>query len=168
MIIMAIDPGNIDSAWVQMDSETYRPISFAKEDNGLVRDRVATATCDLVVCEMVASYGMPVGASIFDTCVAIGRFMQIAASRRLPFETLFRREVKLNCCHSVAAKDGNVTQDLIDRFAPGTPNRGKGYKDDPGFFYGFRADIWQAYAVGVTHLDKEREKEHVRQEIYGV
>jgi hypothetical protein len=53
-------------------------------------------------------------------------------------ELVYRRDVKLHHCHSAKAKDANITQALIDRFAPGVPNRGKGTKAEPGWFYGFK------------------------------
>ena len=45
-------------------------------------------------------------------------------------------------------------QALVDRFAPGQPNHGKGTKAEPGFFYGFRADVWQAFALAVYAADQ--------------
>ena len=61
----------------------------------------------------------------------------------------------MNLCHKSTAKDSNITQALVDRFAPNTRNKGKGVKAEPGFFYGFKKDIWQAYALGVTYLDEK-------------
>ena len=52
------------------------------------------------------------------------------------------------------AKDANIRQALVDRFAPGQPNHGKGTKDEPGWFHGFRADVWQAYALAVLVADR--------------
>ena len=51
------------------------------------------------------------------------------------------------------AKDSNIRQALIDRFGE------VGTKKNKGFFYGFKSDIWAAYAVGVTYLDKIKEQE---------
>jgi len=70
---------------------------------------------------------------------------------------MFRRDVKLNLCGSARAKASNIIQALVDRFASGEPNYGKGTKKTPGWFYGFKADVWQAYALGVTYIDKQGE-----------
>lgn len=154
MKILAIDPGNIYSGYAILDAKTYRPLMIGKVDNNRMRKIVVEEDYDEVVIEMVACYGMPVGASVFDTCVWIGRFIECANKRKKPWVQTVRKEVKLNICGSNKAKDGNIVQALIDRFAPYTPNKGKGSKKAPGWFYGFKADIWQAYALGVTYIDK--------------
>jgi hypothetical protein len=88
--------------------------------------------------------------------VWIGRFIERHDHRvneDADCRLVYRRDVKLHHCQSAKAKDANITQALIDRFAYGQPNRGKGTKSEPGWFHGFAADIWQAYALAVFSAD---------------
>lgn len=147
-MILAIDPGNIESAYCLMDKITYKPIEFAKIDNTSMLFKIKELKYEKIIIEMIASYGMAVGASVFDTCVWIGRFIQ---ARNCPeFEYIYRREEKMNLCYSMKAKDSNIRQALIDRFGE------VGTKKNQGWFYGFKKDIWSAYAVGTTYLDKQK------------
>lgn len=165
-IVLAIDPGTKDSGYVVADYETLRPLRFGKEDNttilGIIGDVLGSSTDGCTVAlEMVASYGMPVGREVFETVRWIGRFEQ-HIRESFPgtiIRFVYRREEKLAICHSPKANDATIRQALADRFAYGAPNLGKGTKSQPGFFYGFRADIWQAFAVAVTCHDAiEKEK----------
>ena len=154
MLLLSIDPGNIESGYVLI-CDGYKPVMHGKVPNEELLALSRRWEYDTLVIEMVAHYGkgMPAGKTVFDTCVWIGRFMQEAAQRRVPAHTILRGEEKINLCGSAKAKDANIRQALIDRFAR-TPN-GKGTKKEPDFFYGFAADAWQAYAVGITWLDKQ-------------
>ncbi len=145
-MILAIDPGNIESAYCVIDKETYKPIEFGKIDNQLLLIKLCELKYETLVIEMIASYGMPVGKEVFETCVWIGRFIQ----RRdcASYYYVYRKDEKINICGSMKAKDSNIRQALIDRFGQ------VGTKKNPGWFYGFKADIWSAYAVGITYLDK--------------
>ena len=154
-MILAIDPGNEKSAYVLMD-DNLRPRKFEKISCTYIQDIVIPTLVDLypdftLAIEMVASYGMPVGREVFETCFWAGVFWQAAnvSKKRL----IYRMDEKLCLCHDSRAKDANIRQALIDRFAYGVPNKGKGTKKEPGWFYGFSADAWQAYAVGVTCAD---------------
>lgn len=148
--ILAIDSGNEESGYCLMDAITYKPIEFGKISNEQMLMKVIELNYDKLILEMVASYGMPVGASIFETCVWIGRFIQ---ARNCPdYEYIYRKEEKINLCHSMKAKDSNIRQALIDRFGD------VGTKKNQGFFYGFKKDIWSAFAVGCTYLDKQKER----------
>lgn len=151
-MILAIDPGNIESGWTLIDEDDQcRPVEFGKVKNDDLRRMLTQSLfADHVAIEMVASYGMPVGKDVFETCVWIGRFIESAAGET---HLVYRKDVKLHHCHNSRAKDGNITQALVDRFAPGAPNHGKGTKSAPGWFFGFKADIWQAYALAVYFAD---------------
>ena len=170
MSILAIDPGNTFSGYAIINPQTCQPIGFGKIPNTEILDLIGDTRYNQmvnhvenaaynqmvnhVVIEMIASYGMPVGAEVFETCVWIGRFQQALIERRgITPELIKRHPVKMHHCHSARAKDSNITQALVDRFAPGAKNHGKGTKADPGWFHGFHADIWQAYALAVYTAD---------------
>ena len=174
-MILAIDPGNIVSGYCLMD-ENYKPVMFGKEDNnfilskidiladtydpwGLFQEKHSMLHPKAAVIEMVASYGMPVGQTVFDTCVWIGRFTQQLENNGIPVYYVKRKEYVVEFCGSSRANDANVRQYLIDRFAPNTANYGKGTKKEPGWFKGFSKDVWQAYAIGTYFLDKEKEND---------
>jgi len=162
MRILAIDPGNTESGYAFIESDTCKPIEVGKIPNDEILDRLCQwlnggeGDVDQVAIEMIKSYGMPVGAEVFETCVWIGRFRQTVdffGAFGMPCDLVYRADVKLHHCHTSAAKDSNITQALVDRFASGVRNRGKGTVASPGWFYGFKADIWQAYALAVYTAD---------------
>ena len=180
MRITAIDPGNEETAIVQI-SDDYRPTVFAKVDNyealfmleRLQDEAELLGARHYFVIEQVAHYGtgMPAGKTIFDTCVWIGRYKQTIAdllhvsgaeAEAAAVNLVPRKEYVLQFCRTTRAGDPNVIQYLADRFAPGETNHGKGTKKAPGWFYGFKADVWQAYALAVYELDRRKNGKEVK------
>lgn len=152
--LLAIDPGNTASGWVVIDTETCRPVVFGKTPNDELRTMLAHHHgCSTAVIEMVASYGMAVGADVFETCVWIGRYQQTLIDTGVEPVLVKRHPVKVHHCGSARANDSNIRQALVDRFAHGQSNHGKGTKAAPGWFRGFHADVWAAYALAVYAAD---------------
>lgn len=112
MKLLCIDPGNEQSAYCIIDSETYKPLEFGKVDNFELLDYIDKMPIVNMVIEMIASYGMPVGQTVFETCVWIGRFIQCSST----YKYIYRKDEKMNLCNSMKAKDSNIRQALIDRF----------------------------------------------------
>lgn len=156
MKLLAIDPGPVESALVTYDLDRRAPRVWSKLANAQVLIALDHTDAVELAVEMVASYGMAVGAEVFETCVWAGRFIERwnvdLGSLRGPREhhlRVFRRDVKLHLCGSSRAKDANVRQALIDRYGPGK-ERAVGRKASPGPLYGMKADCWQALGVAVT------------------
>jgi len=158
--VLGIDPGNVESAYVLLD-DNLKPVRFGKVKNEELSDMIyrgLSDECTGVAIEMIASYGMAVGETIFDTCVWIGRFTeQVINESGITPTYIYRKDEKMNLCHTMKAKDSNIRQALIDRFGI------VGKKASPGFFYGFKSDIWAAMAVGVTYYDMYVAKEQTCQ-----
>ena len=143
MSILAIDPGPVESAFVVWNGEQILEKGKIPNEEMLSLIYARRQACR-VVCEMIACYGMAVGAEVFETCVWIGRYLQTAEGR---MERITRGKVKMHLCHSMKAKDSNIRQALIDRF--GAP----GKKAAPGLTFGIAGDVWAAFAVAVTIHD---------------
>lgn len=143
MRILAIDPGTVESGWVLLVSGRVAQ-SGVSENHGLLRQVASThGDADVLALEMIASYGMPVGREVFETCVWIGRFVQAWRSPDSA-KLVYRRDVKLHLCGSPKAKDPNIRQALIDLLGPA------GTKRAPGPTYGVRSHAWAALGVAVT------------------
>lgn len=145
--ILAIDPGNIESAYCLF--EDNMPIKFGKLENLEFKKILAKYVSSgyEIVIENVACFGMPVGKTTFETCRWIGRFEEVAEIWRGKITLIDRPDIKLYLCGKRGAKDSNVIQTMKDRFGD------KGTKKKPGTLYGISGDQWQALACGVTYLE---------------
>ena len=111
--LLAIDPGTYRSAWLQFDGS--RPTAFGITANEILVKALRTGGLpDVVVIEKIESYGMAVGAEVFDTVWWAGRFAE--AANPVLVVMLPRRAVKLALCGDSRAKDANIRQALLDRF----------------------------------------------------
>jgi hypothetical protein len=152
--VLAIDPGPKESAWIVWDSaRPVAAVAFGFDPNEDLIFRVNDPVCvcgdtipNAMAIEMVQSFGMAVGAEVFETVYWIGRFCQ--AWEPKPFTRVFRKDVKMHLCGTHRAKDPNIRQALIDRFGP------PGTKKEKGRTYGISGHLWSALAVAVTFCDK--------------
>lgn len=159
-MIFAIDPGNEYSAYVFVEDDLSSVIDKGKVSNEelmiIISNLNFNRKLDSIAIEMVASYGMAVGKTVFETCVWIGRFYQSLYEQTAIKPTfVYRMDEKMCLCHDSKAKDSNIRQALIDRFGI------VGTKKNQGYFYGFKKDIWSAMAVAVAYHDK-----YIRSEKY--
>ena len=158
--LLAIDPGTTESAYVIWDGKKIHAFDKLTNHEMLVVLNVDTSLYDAVVIEQIKSYGMAVGESIFETVFWSGMFAGTSSYTGKPIDRMPRMDVKMHLCHSARAKDSNIMQALIDRFAPNTRNKGKGVKSDKGFFFGFRSDIWAAFALAAVFHDTKNLSRH--------
>ncbi len=141
MSVLAIDPGTTRSGWVMFDEG--RVLSSGVDDNADVLALVRYTSASIVAIEMIASYGMPVGQTVFETIRWIGRFQQ-AWHDPEQVRLVYRQDIKLFVCKSARAKDGSVRQALIDLVGP------HGTKAKQGATYGVYTHAWAALGVAVT------------------
>lgn len=146
MRILAIDPGPMQSAFVVWDGTKLWEQNIVPNDKMKLVIWANNSICEAVAVEHLQCFGMAVGKEVFETAYWIGDFRARCVDTK--FMRIYRGEVKMHLCNSMRAKDGNIRQVLLDRFGV------KGTKKNPGFFYGFKADMWSAFAVAVTAFDR--------------
>lgn len=173
MTVFAIDPGTSESAWAIVRNGEF--LAGAKTRNQdvewdaeMICNRASVNVCAV---ERIASYGMVVGAEVFETAYWSGRFCQVL--ERLGFFTArpTRKEVVVHLCGSAKAKDANARQAIIDRLGPPKietwPERFHKKTGEPlpprkvvvpGPTHGISGDVWAALAVALYTYDMLMEK----------
>lgn len=148
--MLAIDPGPTKSAVVAMSERgviLYKLIAA----NNIIKEnmlREFSNSNDLVI-ENIRSYGMPVGASVFDTVHWAGRFHEAWDANGGIVKLIDRIDVRMCLCRSSRARDGNIRAAIIDLY--GGRELAVGRKKAPGLLYGVHHDLWSAVALAVTY-----------------
>lgn len=163
MEILAIDPGTEKSAFVYCGISNGKVdyiVDAGIVDNDELLGMVKAENYSGLVIEMIQSFGIPAGSSLFETCVWIGRFTQasIDKSHYNFVDYIYRSDEKMTICGTMKSNDSTIRKALIELYAKDTPNSGKGTKNNQGFFYGFHDDMWQAFAVAHTFSKRLDEK----------
>lgn len=154
MLIIGIDPGPTKTAWVELDPDPLFLVASGYEDNETVARRFrynmdkGLLKDPQFAIEMIASYGMPVGKEVFETCLWIGKFIEHWGGASL----VYRKQVAVHICNSVKASDANVRQGILDLFprTGGGKTPQIGTKKEPGPLFGVSGDIWSALGVALT------------------
>lgn len=157
MEIYAVDPGFERSALVVFDGAGV--VAHHTVPNQQLLDTISDRrrqSDHVLVVEQIASFGMPVGAEVFETVFWTGRFIQAWCGYHagpMPWARVKRHEVKTWLCQHPRAKDAHIRQALIDRFGPGK-EKAIGKKSNQGPLFGIVGDEWSALAVAVTYWDQ--------------
>jgi len=156
-IVLAIDPGNVKSAYTLYDPEQHKLIEFGKIDNEELQIRMyelRNKTKYLAI-EGMKSYGQRVGSTVFNTCIWIGRYLQQWEMDGGETKIIYRHQVKSFITPKVKSNDSKIRTALIGMFpATGLDSKGRpssiGIKKNPGPLYGVTADVWSALAIALT------------------
>ena len=148
--VIAIDPGPEESA-VLVKSGGIIQFAEVVTNEGLLSMAHYSARfygAEAAAIEMIASYGMPVGKEVFETCVFIGEIREAFRQSGIKSHLVYRKDIKLNLCGTTKAKDANIRQALIDKLGI------VGTKSAPGPLYGIKSHLWAALAVADYALEK--------------
>jgi len=155
-MIFAIDAGTFQSAFVRTDCKKIVSKGIVPNEQIAAMLRNLNKT-DRVAIEMIACYGMPVGREVFETCLWVGRFVEAYESTHFAkAELIYRREVKMELCGTMKAKDANIRQALLDIFPQtgGGKTPAIGTKTKQGELYGMKSHMWAALGVAFV-FDKK-------------
>lgn len=146
MKLIGIDPGPKFTAYaILLDGQPIEKGRVANDELFHCFQLYNLTQCFL---EKMQSFGMPVGAEVFDTAYWIGEVRYRIEAHGVPVKLVSRNEVKLHHCHSPRAKDPHIRQVMIDRFG------GKEQIKRGGLLHGFKSDIWSALAIACYGFDK--------------
>ena len=142
-MILAIDPGSAQSAFVLFDPWKQRIVSMGIEQNPVVLKQLTLGTPRMTVfaIERVASFGFCVGKEVFETCEWVGRFLHAAERQPITIFPVYRKQVVTHHTGKSTNGDKEIRAAMIDRFA----------KEK---LAGCKYDLWSALAIAAYVCDK--------------
>lgn len=169
MNILAIDPGNVESAFTVYAAAIRKVVRFAKVSNQKLLDNLhylcTTYSIDAIYIEGVQSYGMPVGKDVFETAYMVGRIYEriqlLELEAPVVGHIIHRSDVKMFWCKKTAhVKDSNIIVAVVDFFDPQrTYGRfGKGTKKEPGPLFDMSKDCWSSTAIAIMGASYEKDR----------
>jgi hypothetical protein len=145
--VYGVDPGPEKTGWVLWDGKQVLD-GGAETPNQEFLNRLATSTVPIpMYVEMIASYGMAVGKETFQTCVWIGRYVEVWSILGFPWQFCYRLNIRTHHCHDGRAGDSNVNAALRDKYG------GKGTKKNPGPMFKVSSHMWSALAVATYAME---------------
>ncbi len=152
-LVMAVDPGPHESALVLYDPSNETVVGMELANNSAIEYTISCHQKTPMVIEMVGHYGkkMPVGKTIFWTCIWIGRFWKTHGQCDL----ILRKTVAAHVGGSARANDSKIIQNICYRYGAVDIETAKGTKNAPGPLYGMKRDLWQALALAITYTERE-------------
>jgi len=138
MLIVAIDPGNTVSAYLEWDGTCIHQHAIA--NNSEVIDYLRNAPAHHLFIEKLACMGQVIGREVLDTAMWSGRFAQAWEDRGWDWasHSILRTDIKK---HHKAKNDKEIRAVMIQKYGdPGT-------KKNPGLTYGCKSHLWQAFAL---------------------
>lgn len=139
MRTIGIDPGPRESGLVIWDGSRVELAVNLKNAEIVDGDLLSRLVGDQIAIEWVQSYGMGVGAEVFETVAWIGKFACRSSTR---VRLIPRIDVKVHLCYTARAKDANVSQAVRDLAV-----RKSLPKDS---LCGVSEHLWAALAVAIT------------------
>lgn len=128
--ILALDTGSYESAFVLYNKETKQLADRHWLPNTELIERLkkyySNNDIELVLIEMSASYGMPIGMEVLMNCFVIGMFAQLAKQYNIPVKLIFRKTVKLELCGALRkVNDSAVNITIRDMYwgEPGSKSK---------------------------------------------
>jgi len=151
-VILGIDPGPSQSAYVVWDTKTQTIVDHGQSDNITFRKNIIWVKDDIepdiCVIEGMAFYGKVMNGESFDTLMYIGRLQEIFEDNH---ELVYFPDIAYHFCNSRRGiKTSHINAVLTNRFG------GKGTRKQPGVFYGIREHEWSALSAAIFYQDKIR------------
>jgi len=148
-----IDPGPEESALVLWDTEVGIVENIILSSSK-VNEVIEIMTYDVLAIEDIILYGFaPAGQTTAETLRWIGEFRCWGRVIGKPVHFITRPQITSHFCRTPKARKSNVNLMLMERFGS------KRTKKEPGYNYGMKSHMWDAFAIAVTCWDMFYEKE---------